>query len=535
MNDTRQRACLFVGTGGNSMRSGIRTILFALSALGVGSAYAGNFTPGNLVVSRVGDGSAALTSAATPVFLEEITTAGAAVQTIALPTADSGGNQTCTNSGNAGSEGFLSLSTDNKFVLFVGYDAPVGTAAIAGTVSATFNRVVGRVGADGALDTTTAFDSFNTGNIRAATSTDGSAFWMAGTGSGSGSASTGGARYVQYGPGNLTTLLTDAPTNWRVLQIVNGQLYGSAMSGTFRGVNTIGSGLPTGSGNITTLLPGFDPSSTSPQSIYDFAFADGGSTLYVADDRALASGGGLQKWTFDGTNWVLQYTIQAGIGTGIRGMAIVPDPLGNHIYATTSETSANNLVALQDLGSGSSFAVIATAPANTRYRGVCFTPVQSDTLESLAPVGQHVTLGQISSGDLASLAADDNNPERMCRFILPNRSSPFVVTELSYTSTKTVIASIVTQVKAKMSLVGQFVIKLGLKDQTQSNVYDVVLPETSIGTAYVTYQGGTTGQKYLGTGGAMVMQISVRNSGPVPGSGNWCTDFEFAKLDVTGH
>ncbi|MBS1721744.1 MAG: hypothetical protein JSS66_01925 [Armatimonadetes bacterium] len=156
--------------------------------------------------------------------------------------------------------------------------------------------------------------------------------------------------------------------------------------------------------------------------------------------------------------------------------------------------------------------------------------------ETLAPNAQQVVLGQIASGNLASLAADDNNAERMCRFILPNRSSPFVVTNLTYTTSKTTLTSVSFKVKAKMSLIGQFAIKLGLKDQTQSNVFDVVLPETSIGTAYTVFTGNASGnlQKYRGSGGAMVGQISVRNTGPVPGSGNWCTDFEYAQLTVGG-
>ncbi|MBS1724430.1 MAG: hypothetical protein JSS66_15920 [Armatimonadetes bacterium] len=157
-------------------------------------------------------------------------------------------------------------------------------------------------------------------------------------------------------------------------------------------------------------------------------------------------------------------------------------------------------------------------------------------LQTLAPAAQHITLGQIASGDLASLAADDANAERMCRFILPNRSSPFVVTELTYNTSKTTLLAIAMRVKAKMSLVGQFAIKLGMKDQTQTNVYDVVLPETSIGTGYAVFTGNASGnlQKYLSSGGSIVGQISVRNTGPVPGSGNWCTDFEYAQLDVTG-
>ncbi|MBS1723824.1 MAG: hypothetical protein JSS66_12830 [Armatimonadetes bacterium] len=156
--------------------------------------------------------------------------------------------------------------------------------------------------------------------------------------------------------------------------------------------------------------------------------------------------------------------------------------------------------------------------------------------ETLIPSAQHMTLGQINSGDFHNLSGDDGSAERVCRFILPNRTSPFVVTELTYTTTKTTLSAVQMKVKAKMTLAGQFAIKLGLKDQTQANVYDVILPETSIGTAYTVYTGNASGSlaKYRGTGGVMNGQISLRNTGPVPGSGNWCTDIDYAWLLVSG-
>src|SRR5262245_50006387 len=70
-------------------------------------ASAASFAPGNLVVLRIGAGGGALSSAATPVFLDEYTPAGGLVQSIPLPTAVSGSNRILTNSGSATSEGAL--------------------------------------------------------------------------------------------------------------------------------------------------------------------------------------------------------------------------------------------------------------------------------------------------------------------------------------------------------------------------------------------------------------------------------------------
>src|SRR5438309_1564029 len=104
----------------------------ALMAFGT-SVFAGPFTPGNIVIYRVGDGSAALAATATAVFLDEYTPAGTLVQSIAMPVS----GQQLTASGSATSEGFLTRSTDGAFIVLAGYAANAGTAAVAGTSAST--------------------------------------------------------------------------------------------------------------------------------------------------------------------------------------------------------------------------------------------------------------------------------------------------------------------------------------------------------------------------------------------------------------
>ena len=65
------------------------TLTLAL-AMVAGNALAGGFTQGDIVVMRDGDGSAALSNASTAAFLQEYTTGGSLVQTIAMPTTDIG-------------------------------------------------------------------------------------------------------------------------------------------------------------------------------------------------------------------------------------------------------------------------------------------------------------------------------------------------------------------------------------------------------------------------------------------------------------
>ncbi|MFN8824318.1 MAG: DUF3616 domain-containing protein, partial [Planctomycetota bacterium] len=286
------------------MHTNLRFVLSTL-ALAAFAVAQSPFTPGNLVVSRIGDGSAALTSAATARFLDEFTPAGVLVQTIALPTAPSGGNFAFTASGSATSEGFVSQSADGRYLILAGYSAVPGTLSVVSTTSAATPRVVARVALDGTVDTSTALvDAYSGNNIRSAASTNGTDLWTAGT-----ATTTGGVRYTTFGA-TTTTQLSTSPTNTRVVNIVAGQLYTSAASGAFQGVAAVGTGLPTTSGQTTTLLSGF-PTTTGP-SAYDYYFADA-NTLYVADDRITAAGG-IQKWVLATGTWTLVQTLNPATG-----------------------------------------------------------------------------------------------------------------------------------------------------------------------------------------------------------------------------
>ena len=183
------------------------------------------FTANDLVIYRVGTGQGTLSSAANPVFLDEFDQSGAFVQTVAMPTAANGSNRTLTASGTATSEGELTLSADGSYLMLTGYDAAVGTASVAGTASATTNRVVGRVDANGVVDTSTALNDFSTGNNpRSATSTDGTDIWVGG--------GAGGVRKTTLGTVGSSTQLSTTVTNIRQVNIVDNQLYASDASGS---------------------------------------------------------------------------------------------------------------------------------------------------------------------------------------------------------------------------------------------------------------------------------------------------------------
>ena len=87
---------------------------FVLLGFGFAAVANADFVAGNLVVYRVGAGSA-LTNASTAVFIDEYLTAGlqvAPVQSVAMPTVAGGGNNPLTAEGTDVTEGLLTRSVD---------------------------------------------------------------------------------------------------------------------------------------------------------------------------------------------------------------------------------------------------------------------------------------------------------------------------------------------------------------------------------------------------------------------------------------
>jgi hypothetical protein len=348
-------------------------------------------TSGNLVVLRIGDGVAALSSAAQPTFLDEFTPTGALVQSIPVPTAPNGLNLACTNNGTATSEGSLNLSPDGQWFTWGGYRAAPGTLAINGTASAANPRVVGRLSsATGLVDTSTSMNNaFSAGNIRSVATDNGVQFWCVGSNS--------GVQLATYATGTASVLTTSAPTNIRTIGIANGNLYCTSASSVYQGVSQIGSGLPTQATSIT-LLAGF-PSAVGPSN-YDFFFADP-NTVYVADDRATTAGGGIQKWTQTGGTWTLAYTL-APTASSCRYLTGSVTNGVTTLYATSTTASANSLITVTDAGAGSPFVTLATALSNTVLRGVrlagnrgavSYTGTGSPTtagIPSIGPIGNPV-------------------------------------------------------------------------------------------------------------------------------------------------
>ncbi len=347
------------------------------------------FTTGDVVVYRVGTGLAGLTSASTAVTLDEyqpgVANQSAPAYSLAMPitTGSSPTTNPLSASGTATSEGGLTLSTDGTTLLVPGYDAAPGVSGIAsttaGTASGDYEREVAEVDAYGDINTTTTLGStaFSGSNIRsAAATTSGSGIWAGGAG---GTESTeGGVWYTTEGSSTSTDLTFG---NFRWVNIFNSQLYASSASATSPaviGVNGIGAGLPTTSGQSVNNLSGVDSTSAGTPYGY-YLLSEGGNgidTAYVADTTV-----GMEKYSLISGTWTAEGSISMAGITGLTGTES-----GGTV--TLFATDPTNLVEITDpVGTGTLTGTptnLATAATDEAFRGVALAPTAppADTPEA---------------------------------------------------------------------------------------------------------------------------------------------------------
>jgi hypothetical protein len=358
------------------MKTNIKIKAATITIIALINSAQAQFTAGNLVVLRDGDGSAPLSNAGTAIYLDQFTTSGVFVNSLAIP---STGSSALVNSGTASSEGALNLSANGQYLVFAGYNAAAGTAAIASSTSAAVPRGVATVNASGSYSlAATASTIFSGNNIRSGTSDGSGNYWAAGA--------NGGTMYYT----TATTAITNSTTsvNNRVIRDIGGNLYFSTGSGSTRGIYEI-SGAPTTIGN--TAVSFINVSSLGSASPYDFAFNTSLTLAYIADSDAYTTSagfGGIEKWALVGGVWTFQYSLPT-VGVGAYGLAVDFSGANPILYATSAD--GTSLFDVVDTGATSTAALLVTASANEAFHGLDFSPINVPEPATLALAGMGLT------------------------------------------------------------------------------------------------------------------------------------------------
>ncbi len=353
--------------------------LFTLISISVFSQTP--FTAGNVVILQAGSGGRALSNESQVINLVEINPSnGSIVQTITLPFTDAmaanatTGNNKITIQGSSTNDGNLTLSGNNAYFVFTGYNSDTGVVSVSGVINT--KRVLARVGMNGVADTKTMLDvAKSTGNARCAASNDGSGFWLAG--------STLGLRYIPYastgtGVGADTgVVVSNTIANIRTVQVFGGDLIIGTGSNTVR-LGKI-TGLPTNAGNTKVQLPGIR-TNFGVNSVYMTSLPGGPSglnTLYFASD---ATALGIFKYCLNATtnNWdsigVINFQTPL-TPTGFR--ALTGTTAGSTVTLYTSPSS--KLYSILDatgynVAPTASLVEVYTNPTNTAIRGAQVVP-----------------------------------------------------------------------------------------------------------------------------------------------------------------
>jgi hypothetical protein len=139
--------------------------------------------------------------------------------------------------------------------------------------------------------------------------------------------------------------------------------------------------------------------------------------MYVADDRAVASGGGIQRWNKPAGVWILAYTLGTGSSTGARGLAVDWRGAVPIVYATTTDATTR-LISIADAGPASPATTLAGAAVNTAFRGVALAPVRplvvacppAMVLAASGPEGAIVFYTSSASGGCPQVTVNCNPP-----------------------------------------------------------------------------------------------------------------------------
>ena len=276
----------------------------------------------NLIVARIGDGAQGLSgNTGNTIYLDQIATNGAYVSTLMVP--NSGPPSLIVpGTGDGIYEGVLTLSANQEFINFTGYNVsyPYGGSDV--TAGGVTIRGIGAVNGLGYYTLAlTNIGLYSGGNhfIHSAASTDGlTNFWTTGEASGAGikyiapGLDANGQNIPALGGGPLargSRVFLEAPF---VLQ-------------TRKTTRTIRDQLlqrDTTSTAATALL--FPLSNTADPN--DFAISPDGNTVYIADDNTVNgnAGGGIERWDFNQVQWNLSYVLGTGTNSsvGARGLTV---------------------------------------------------------------------------------------------------------------------------------------------------------------------------------------------------------------------
>jgi len=324
------------------------------------TARAYQFTPGNLLVLRVGTGTT-LPAGLAPLYLDEVNVAtGATVSTMSVPT-------TCGLPGAAmwlPGEGALSLSLDGRTATFACYNGAQGAVGVTA-------QLLAFVDADAVADVSTRL--YPGANVTATLSADGSAAWVGYQGK----AGAGLRLHVRGMAPEAAVNVSATYRTVRALAAYNRAVYAvvGAVGTTPNALAALAPAAATGPDTTLTILPGMDVGVT-PARVPSGAVFQNATVVWVADPRSPTTASAW-RWTRTG-----------GVWAETAAAYFAPYPIyyltggwsGRHfILFGTAAGAGATAVYVYNTTDGAAY-MLATAPRGMAYRGIAFVPSNANFL-----------------------------------------------------------------------------------------------------------------------------------------------------------
>jgi hypothetical protein len=361
-----------------------KNLLFVMCMATSLSAFA-QFTPGNLAVYRYGNGTDALANGIrVPVFVDEYNpTTGSKVNTIAIPQTASGANYGLeglglTSAGLFEREGYPVLSRDGFTLSIIGHHPNQNGQFVIGTINAAGSVSTNTLVIDTDLGTPS-------GTPRSAV-VEGTSVYF--------NSFEGGIRYKQLGTSNTSTRVSEGQNSPRVLTISD-IVYNNGSTTNTRIFSPIGTDaaiaaktpLPTVSTSFDLI--GYEATGV-PTNAHQMAIVNAGTgtnrrtLLYLLDDNAASPKIRKYRLNNGATTWLTLGSIDVPLNT--KSLIAKLDGSGVKLYFTSygdGGSVASGIYTASDNFTGdgnatitaTSYTLLATAPANTTFRGVTMAPI----------------------------------------------------------------------------------------------------------------------------------------------------------------
>ena len=319
--------------------------------------------PTNVVAIRVGDGAQGLTTHGNSMFLDQWAPDGTYLTTMSLP--DSGPTSlvaigpTVTVTPSSVTGNGLSRSANGRFLVLGAYNTNLSFAADLQSANAvTVPRGIALIDDQAQYTMAISSGSTSSGNFWRGAAADGTNnYW--------GFSRTSSSYYFGFEVPGL--VIQSDWSNLRSMAIFSGRLYGVSAVTAKTGVMRF-AGLPTATETVEVVI------NTGSNFSSDCEVSPDGNLIYVADAEAPATGGGIQRWQFDGSTWSLAYTLSDNLPGGAYYVTADFSGANPVVYAVTTDQDNNQIVRISDTGSGSTGTVVAYAGANQNFRGLRLGP-----------------------------------------------------------------------------------------------------------------------------------------------------------------